>query len=222
MNYSSFLNDDPRPLVLDTSVLINLNACTDGDRILRVIPNEIVIPQSVVRELEHETSRKNGEHSFLHKLVASGNVTLADMTEEEYALFADLTSGSRSLDDGEAATIAIATIRQTPCVVDEKKGRARATAIMNQHEPGWSLDLFRHPRVVAALGVADSIDALHLALRDGRMRIDSNHCNHVVSVIGVHRALECNSLPGYRTRKLEWEQVVNQESSCVTHSDVQP
>ena len=114
MAFSSSLTDDLRPLVLDTSVLINLHACTYGGRILRAVPNDIFVSRIVANELEHETSRKNGEHSFLHGLLSGGEVILADMTDDEYALFAELTSGFPSIDDGEAATIAVAAMSYSP------------------------------------------------------------------------------------------------------------
>ena len=137
MTYSSSLTDDLRPLVFDTSVLINLYACSYGERILTAVPNGIVVPQIVAGELEHETSRKNGEHRFLHGLIAGGKVTLGKMTDEENSLFANcargqaenlikLASGSPSLGDGEAATIAIAAKRQLLPLIDDGKARALA------------------------------------------------------------------------------------------------
>ncbi|TIQ01773.1 MAG: DNA-binding protein, partial [Mesorhizobium sp.] len=84
MSCSSSLINIADPLVLDTSVLINLHACKYGERILSAIPNEVVVPEIVAGELEHETSRRNGEHPFLHGLVTSGIVTLAAMTDAEY------------------------------------------------------------------------------------------------------------------------------------------
>lgn len=93
------------------------------------------MPDIVAAELEHETSRKNGDHGFLHGLIAGGKVTVAGMTDAEYELFATLSGGSPSLDDGEAATIAIAARRSLRAVVDERKGRIRAAALMDGVEP---------------------------------------------------------------------------------------
>lgn len=84
MSCSSSLIDIRAPLVLDTSVLINLHASKYGERILSAIPNDMVVPQIVAGELEHETSRRNGEYSFLHALVSGGLVTLANLTDAEY------------------------------------------------------------------------------------------------------------------------------------------
>jgi predicted nucleic acid-binding protein len=200
MTFSKFLADSTRPLVLDTSVLINLHACTYGERILTAIPNDIIVPQIVFGELTHETSRMNGEHSFLQGLAQRGEVVLASMTDAEYEIFADLTSGSSSLDDGEAATIAIAVVRQFFPIIDERKGRAHAATLIKGQESGWTLDLMRHPLVTSTLGNNAFIDALYLALRDGRMRIPASSAEGVIAAIGTHRAIECTCLPGYRER----------------------
>jgi len=198
MTFSSSLADDRRPLVLDTSVLINMHACTYGERVLTNVDNDIVIHDIVARELEHETSRKNGDHGFLHALKASGKVTVTGMTSEECELFAILSSGSPSLDDGEAATIAIAVRRGFRALIDERKGRARAAALMDDKEPGWSLDLLLHPIVVESLGAHLVADAVYLALRFGRMRIPPERGDQVVKLIGLERALECTCLPNFK------------------------
>jgi predicted nucleic acid-binding protein len=198
MTFSSSLAKDRRPLVLDTSVLINLHASNYGERVLAAIANEIVVPDIVAGELEHETSRKNGEHSFLDDLTARGLVTVVGMTDAEYELFATLSGGSPSLDDGEAATVAIAVHRVFRAVVDERKGRAQAVALMNGEEPGWSLYLLRHPSVVRSLGEHLAADVVYSALRHGRMRIPAQCVDEVVALIGRERALECTCLPNFK------------------------
>ena len=198
MTYSSSLTDDLRPLVFDTSVLINLYACSYGERILTAVPNGIVVPQIVAGELEHETSRKNGEHRFLHGLIAGGKVTLGKMTDEENSLFANLASGSPSLGDGEAATIAIAAKRQLLPLIDDGKARALAFHVFGGQEPGWSLDLFRHASVTSALGDTAAIETLYLALRDGRMRVPVESTEYIIDLLGSKRARDCICLPDYR------------------------
>lgn len=198
MTCSSYLSNVKEALVLDTSVLINLHACRHGQQILTAIPNHIVVPNIVAGELDHETSRRNGEHGFLRDLAATGQITLVDLTDEEFELFFELTSASPSLDDGEAATIAVAKMRKYLPVIDERRGRGRASGLMTENEPGWSLDLFRHPASIAALGDDASEEALFLGLRDGRMRIAPERVQDVMAIIGEKRARECTCLPGYR------------------------
>ena len=199
MTYSSSLTDDLRPLIFDTSVLINLNACSYGERILTAVPNGIIVPQVVAGELEHQTSRKNGEYRFLHGLITGRKVTLGKMTDEEKVLFANLASGSPSLGDGEAATIAIAAERQLLPLIDDRKARALAIDVLCGQEPSWSVDLFRHKSVTSALGDTSAIDALYLALRDGRMRVPVENTEYIIDLLGSERARECTCLPNYRT-----------------------
>jgi hypothetical protein len=68
--------DTADPLVHDTRVLINLHACKYRERILAAMPNDTVIPDIVAGELEHETSRRNGEFSFLNSIIANGIAAL--------------------------------------------------------------------------------------------------------------------------------------------------
>lgn len=198
MSCSSSLIDIVDPLVLDTSVLINLHACKYGERILSAIPNDILVSKIVAEELDHERSRRNGDHGFLCSLVANGIVTLVDLTEAEYEIFYELTSIAPSLDDGEAATIAVAATRDFLPVIDEKRGRDRALA--KARTAGWSLDIFRHPAALATLGDQFAIDALYLALRYGRMRIPPKSADSVIGIIGIERSRDCTCLPGYRDR----------------------
>lgn len=205
MTYSSPIINDLRPLVLDTSVLINLHASRHGVSVLTALPNAILIPTIVITELENETSKSNGEHKFIQNLLSSGKVQSADLRDEEYKVYEQLVSAAPSIDDGEAATIAIAASQRIIPIIDERKGRRQAQTLCSGQMPGWSLDLFLHTHVIAHLGDIDSADALYLALREGRMRIHEDHCDHVVNIIGSHRALECNSLPGYKTKRQQWQ-----------------
>ena len=198
MTYSSSLTDDLGSLILDTSVLINLHACSYGERILTAVPNDIIVPRVVAGELEHETSRTNGEHGFLRGLVTRQKVTLGDMTENENMLFTKLASGSPSLGDGEAATIAIAVERRCLPLLDDGKARARAMDVLCGQAPGWSLDLFRHESTISALAGAAAIDALFLALRDGRMRVPVESTEYLIGLLGSDRARQCTCLPNYR------------------------
>ncbi|USJ27624.1 PIN domain-containing protein [Ensifer adhaerens] len=197
MTYSSSLNNGNGFLVLDTSVLINLHASQCGHEILAALPYSFIVPHIVAGELSHETSRRNGEQAFLDSLSISKNVSLVDLSDEEFEMFFELTSGSPSLDDGEAATIAISRARGLLPVIDERRGRGRAMEVLGR-EAAWSLDLLRHLDTIASLGEEQSTDALFLALRNGRMRIPPNSASQIIDIIGEDRARDCTCLPGYR------------------------
>ena len=201
MTCANFPND-AGPLVLDTSVLINLHASRAGEQILAALPYRFFVPEIVAAELEHETSRQNGEHSFLDRLLRAGDVEVGAFIGPEIDLFTTLTAISPTLDDGEAATIAVAVTRSLVPLIDERRGRARAAALMPNHGVLWSLDLFLHPLVSRALGADGARSALFFALRDARMRVPFDRCEDVVALIGRECALLCHSLPGTKQRRL--------------------
>jgi predicted nucleic acid-binding protein len=200
----SSLSDTLTPLVPDTSVLINLHACTFGELVLRAIPNDIIVPETVVAELNHETSHINGENGFIERIVTENVVKVVQMDDAAARLFETMISSPGSLDDGEAAAIAVAASQGFLPVVDERKGRARAQSLMNGQAPLWSLDLLVHPAVQSGLVGDGYVEAVYLALREGRMRIDEARCEAVARLIGFERALTCNSLPGFKKRKSSW------------------
>lgn len=204
MTFSSSLSETLTPIVPDTSVLINLHACSFGEQVLWSIPNEIVVPDIVVAELDHETSHANGENGFIQSLISQGVIKVVPLDDSAYRMFEALIASPGSLDDGEAATIAIAETQCLVPVIDERKGRARAEAVMHGKSPAWSLDLLVHPAVQAGLPNGACNEAVYLALSEGRMRIDEARCDAVVALIGVERAIRCTSLPGYRLRRDIW------------------
>jgi predicted nucleic acid-binding protein len=193
MNFSSILTDPDLPLAIDTSVVVNLHACTFGVQIMAAIPNRIILPQIAADELKAGTS----ERDFVDNLVNQKMLELSELTDDEYELYENLIS---SLDDGESATLAIAITRKLFPTIDEKKGRTRAIALVPALEPGWSLDLLRHPQVLSKLGSPSDVEALYLALREGRMRIPDERAEEVIALIGKERAAECLCLPDYKLR----------------------
>ncbi len=205
MTFSISLDNRPEPLILDTSVLVNLHASSRGAQILAALPNSVVVPELVAADLEHETSKIRGEHRFIQALETDGILKVSPMTNKEYILYESLVTGEGSLGDGEAATIAMAAIRSHIAVVDERRGRTQAGRLMPKENIAWSIDLIANPVVANTLGREAHIEAVYLALRNGRMRVHEDHCDQVVALIGVHRALTCNSLPGYRYRQQVWK-----------------
>ena len=160
MNFSSLLADVELPMVTDNSVLVNIFACTYGQVILRAIPNRIIVPEAVAGEF----NRKPEQTLFLNELSEEGVLEIVDLSEEESEIFRELTSVEPSLDDGEAATIAISINRNFLPIIDERKGRKRATNLVTDLEAGLSLDLLRHPAAIAQLGSPNDVDALYRAL----------------------------------------------------------
>jgi len=196
MKFSSLLTDYRLSMVIDTSVVINLHACTYGVQIVSAIPNQLVIPTIAVDELPVGTAERN----FLESLFDAGLVAAVELADDEYQVFQELTSISPTVDDGEAATIAVSSGRNILPIIDDRKGRARAITLIPSLEPGWSLDIFNHAEVVSDLGNSIHADAVYLALYKGRMRIPSERTDDVIALVGVERAKDCTCLPGYKER----------------------
>lgn len=191
MNFSSIISNHAIPIAFDTSILVNLQACTFGKQIIAALPNPIIIAQIAADELKIGTP----EREFLDDLVTSHLVQLTELTDAEYLKYESLIT---TLDDGESATIAFSIARQIFPFIDERKGRAKAIACHAVLDPGWSLDILRHPNAVTALGSPTDTHAVYLALKEGRMRIPEARVNDVISLIGRQRASECVSLPNYK------------------------
>ncbi|MBU6453407.1 MAG: DNA-binding protein [Cyanobacteria bacterium REEB67] len=191
MNFSSIISNHALPLVFDTSIVVNLQACTFGKQIVAAVPNPIIIAQIAADELKQGTI----ERAFLDDLLTSNLVQLSELADPEYREYESLIT---TLDDGESATIALSISRQFFPFIDERKGRTKATERQAMLDPGWSLDLLRHPNAVEALGSPSDADAVYLALKEGRMRIPEARVNDVISLIGTQRASGCVSLPNYK------------------------
>ena len=199
------LADDVITLVLDTSVLINLYASKFYKRILGAIPNQVWVPRTVVDELERKPNIGEDDRQFIHYLHSQDRIHLIELADPAFKLYKRLSSGARSIDDGEAATIAIAATCGHLPVIDDLKGRRLAIEHLAEISPWWSLDLFLHPMVKAKFLKDKHIEAIYLALKDGRMRIDSNRCDEVVAIIGPERALKCPSLPDFKNLREQIE-----------------
>ncbi len=193
MNYSSLLTDQSLAWVLDTSVAINLCASTFGLQILSAFANPVVMARIAAEELKQGTTGR----TFLEQLLEAELITISELTDAEYDVFGEL---SLTVDDGEAATIAIAKCRSFFPFIDDQKGRSKTSSAIAGLEPGWSLDLFRHPAVISTLGKPAEEDAVFLALKEGRMRIPSSRVDEVIDIIGRDRAALCISIPNYKAR----------------------
>lgn len=199
MTFSGLGNNQKRALIIDTSVIINLRASRVGDEIIAALPNDLLISKIVFHELQHPTSRESGEAAFVDGLIERGLLDVVEMLDEELEIFVSLVSEHRSLGDGEAATIACATVRGLDAALDDRKGRDVARDLDASIGLVWTVDLLLADQVMRSLGTVARVDAVFHALRDGRMRIHEHYLEPVLDLIGKERARQCRSLPGYKS-----------------------
>ena len=198
MEYPNCLANYRAPFVIDTSVVINLNATGYADRILQAVPNEFHVAHEVLLEIEDGRRKKHPTADALAFLVRHGHVTVVRLGEAGRSNFLSLVDGptTDTLDDGEAATIASALEHDGIALIDERKA-LRICAERFAHLPtGHTVDLLAHQKVRAALGHDRLGNAVFKALYHGRMRVPNLYVEWIVNLIGAHRAAMCSTLPG--------------------------
>lgn len=150
MGLSNSLSNITLPLIVDASVVINLNASGFASEIIKALPSRMMVVGSVLSELERGKDRGRHDGRMLADLITSGLVDKVELDEEGIKHFTRLVTGStaNTLDDGEAATIAFAIQESAVAVIDERK----ANRICSEHFPALKVactaDLFMHPYVV--------------------------------------------------------------------------
>lgn len=184
------------PIILDASAVINLNGSGAARPILGALRQEVVVAEDVIDELARGTANGRRDAELLEELIAQEVITRRALGASGLALFETLTIGSSimTLEDGEAATIALALEIGGAAVIDESKGRRLAA----QNAPSVpliaSIEVFCHPLVQMELGVALA-DAVFGALQQSRMQVLASHHAWIAALLGPERLRLCLSLP---------------------------
>jgi predicted nucleic acid-binding protein len=194
MSLSAFPADPNAALIADASVVIGLNASGHSRRIIELTRRQVIVPDNACNELAIGARFGHDDGEQLNMLVTAGLVESAALEGTALTIYEALIDGTygETLDDGEAATIAIAVQRGGVAVLDER----RARRMCGQHFPNvvqgctaqWLLG-------AAALGRTAHAEAMINALRKGRMRVPLEFLDAVVNLIGVDAAVMCPSLP---------------------------
>lgn len=196
MSSSSFPIDTDTILVADASVIINLNATGRAFDIIRAHQGSVVVTDKAFSELVAGERNGHSDAKKLQALIDSGAVRLVELGETGNLVYSSLVDGSasRTLDDGEAATIGYAHENGAVALIDEKKARS----ICEDDFPGLlvmsTIDLLTHDVIGNVLGEEIQINSIVNALRDARMRVPSHQIEMIVNLIG-DVAARCNSLP---------------------------
>ncbi len=197
MTPPSYWPDDGAPIVTDASAVINLNATGHACEILKAIQHPFVVAEEVVTELALGIDNGRQDAAALDRLLARGAITkvgLGTVARDAYEALI-IGSAAETLDDGEAATIALAAeIGGTP-VIDETKGRRICAMRHPSLRPIGSVDLLAHPRLVSAFGTDVLADIVFAALTGARMHVHASHFDWVANLIGHDRLAQCTSLP---------------------------
>jgi predicted nucleic acid-binding protein len=197
MKPPSSLPDSTEVLVADTSTIINLSATNRAAQIIRALPNKFVIEQTVIEELELGRLRGRSDADTAERLAATGVIEIGRLGPVGLDHFETLIAGPAidTLDDGEAATIALAVEIGAVPVIDERKAHRICRDRFPTLQVASTPELLAHPNIETALGLNELADAVFQALITARMRVLADQMDWVLGLIGPQRASQCLSLP---------------------------
>lgn len=197
MSSSSFLTNPHPVLVADASVVINLNATGCARAIMAALPNRWAVTANARAELIQGMRNGHNDASALQGLIDARAIDLVTVGEMGGRVYESLIDGSalRTLDDGEAATIAYAYEADGIALIDERKAMSLCASSFPNLPVVSTAELLLHEAVIQALGPEGHIKAVMAALQKARMRVPPAHIARLVAVIGEDAAVSCMSLP---------------------------
>lgn len=185
-------------LVLDASVAINLLATGIAGRLCELLACPISMETRAYREVRRHPIPGRDHSAELGKLIEAGTLVVRELSQTGLEIFYELASADipGGLDDGEAATIALALTlpSQSIAVLDERKAKKLLSARWPAQVSFYTIDLLSDIRITSAMAAKDSADAIFDALTHARMRVPPEARQWVISVIGTERAARCPSL----------------------------
>ncbi|MBX5196714.1 hypothetical protein HJB82_15535 [Rhizobium sp. NZLR10] len=183
-------------LVVDTSVIINLNATGRATDIVRAFGVKLQASAVVRDELVADRFSARNDAEMAAALVREELLEFVELDDEGERIFASLISGSaaQTLDDGEAATLAVGAVLGQTVVIDERKAQRIAAERFDGMQIIATADILCSERMVANLGAEQVGDLIFNSLTGARMFVPERHHGWVTDLLGP-RAIECYSLP---------------------------
>lgn len=184
-------------LVADASVWINLAASGRLEDVLSALSVPVGVPLIALQELKRGQVRGYDAFAQVDRLVQSGLVTALNLESEDEALFLELVSGetAETLDDGEAATLALSVRLKAVAAIDERKATTLANNRFKDLVVRSTTELMFDALPHDDQGGGPLADALFGALKGARMRVPQQLQSRVAEVLGPDRIKDCASLP---------------------------
>jgi predicted nucleic acid-binding protein len=183
-------------LVADASFWINLAVIERPEELLQTLGQPVIVPDVTLEEL-----KRVGRQPALivETMLSSGYAKLETLPQSALTAYAALVAGAAAdtLDDGEAATLALANALGGVAVIDETKARRLSPIHFPKQRLIYSIEILLSPAVKRALGRIRLSDAVFAALRISRMRVPPELAASVIEIIGHDRAQLCHSLPNH-------------------------
>lgn len=205
ISQSPFNGSSFKVVALDASVILNLLATGMADRILNATNRQTVVVEHVVAELRYHPLDRRSLDKEIEHLANSGCLEISSLCSVGKEAFSRLVGGNleTTLDDGEAATLAHASVNseRRAAAIDEKKARRICRTQWPELPLLTSIDFFLN--LEGKNGFDDDViaEALYDALVHARMRVEPAHRRWVIDKIGADRSAGCSSL-GVAARQL--------------------
>ena len=205
MSFTSCLSDAPAVLVLDASVVVNLNATGCADEIIGALGHSCIVTDNVLRELELGSTRGYTDAAQLKRLRDNEVLDIVSLDANMNKTYLELVAGSTvdTLDDGEAATLAYADGDSAWAAIDERKALRICRERFASVQTASTVDLLAHPSLTTTLESTELGNAVYNALVNANMRVFEHQLGWVVDLVGRERAKQCPSLPGRHRFGLE-------------------
>lgn len=192
--------DETLQLALDASVLINFLGSGIPDLLMQAYAGRTLVAEQVYREVYSDPGKRVQPREWLESLQARGLIEIVRLSGTALPYYLDF--GAVGLDDGEAATLALALDRNAIPVIDEK----RARRIYTSNYPGAKMlstaDLFYELSQRGALQEEVLRTALFHAIRVARMNIPPETVDWAIATIGPENAELCSSIPKFLRKNL--------------------
>lgn len=184
-------------VIADASVWINLIAGERATEIIQVFKKRPQIPRIALDELERGREKGRETAGSVAELISIGLVEVADLPSDVEETYLSLVAGpiGQTLDDGEAATLALAFHGGGIAAIDERKAMKIARDRFSSLQIMTTTELLLSDEVRALFSDATLGDVLYGALKYARMRVPDHLVEVVCAFIGPERAAHCISLP---------------------------
>ena len=184
-------------LVADASVWINLVAGARASDVIRVLAMRPQISRIALDELERGRDKGRRTAAALADLIKDGLVEVAELPSEAEETFLNLVAGpvSQTLDDGEAATLALALQIGAVAIIDERKAINLARDRFPALQIISTAELLLSDAVRSVFSDEELGNVLYRALQEARMRVPEHLLKAVCACVGPERAASCVSLP---------------------------
>ncbi len=185
------------PLIADASVWINLIAGGRAVEVLRALASPTIIPSIALGELERGRDKGRSAYAGVTSLIAAGVVKVIDLPTEAEDVYLTLVAGraSQTLDDGEAATLALALHLRATALIDERKAIGIAAVRFPHLTVATTTDLLLSTCVRSALKADTLAATLFASLTQARMRVPDHLLDEICGCLGPDRTRLCLSLP---------------------------